>query len=385
MGDAFFALPHEIQVVVLSHLDARDILSLRLTNRTINQILLSSAVGITRPILDSSIHGDTDTYLDILYPLPRPLNGLDHLLQMLHRQAVVDNMVVAVTDFVQYKIYQVKSAARQRQFAPIRKRLMKRFKTPAFIICHFLETLRAEILKSMSVEKVPRQDPLWFPQQDIREICAGCGHFQCRIIAQYPEEDLLPTYQFFKIMVSAFRQKLRPPTYAGSIERRLRGWNRDAATDQDVVKVLLFGGLREIQRIMKGPKFVSRLADLQHFTASVSSPEAASTTGKEDRTPAMKALDPPTTYALPVSLPALITIWLPAARSRILRTAIVNGTVQNEWSIPDAFTFIQDIVADREPSLGTSEPFDPNIDFEVRLADAEDDDDDAGPMPHIPG
>ena len=383
--------------MVLSHLDAHDILSLRLTNHAINEILLSSAASITRPILNSSIQGDTDTYLDILYPLPRPLNGLDHLLQMLHRQAVADKMVVAVTDFIQYKIYQVKSAARQRQFAPIRKRMMERLKTPAFIIGHFLETLRAEILKPMSAEEACRQHPVWFPQQDIREICAGCKHLQCRIIAQYPEADLLPTYQFFKIMVSAFRQKLRPPSYAGSIERRLRGWNRDAASDADVVKVLLFGGLGEIHRIMKGPKFMARLADLQRFTSSVSSsPEATSAaaftiSNKDDRTPAMKALDTPTPCILPTPLPALTTIWLPAARSRILRTAIVNGTVQNEWSIPDAFTFIQDIVADREPSLGSSEPFDPNIDFEARTAADADDDVDgddaaaAGPMPHIPG
>jgi hypothetical protein len=60
-------------------------------------------------------------------------------------------------------------------------------------------------------------------------------------------------------------------------------------------------------------------------------------------------------------------LWLPGARSRILKAAILAGTVETQWAIPDCFTFVQDIFADREARLGESEQFDPNFGFEARL------------------
>jgi hypothetical protein len=90
----------------------------------------------------------------------------------------------------------------------------------------------------------------------------------------------------------------------------------------------------------------------------------------------MKALDVPEgpilenvrfliqTQSLPQAPNAL---WLPGARSRILKAAILAGTVETQWAIPDCFTFVQDIFADREARLGESEQFDPNISFEARL------------------
>jgi hypothetical protein len=341
------------------------------------------------------------------------LSDLSYLLQMLHRQTVVTKMVIAVTDFVQFKIYQIKSASRQRQFAPVRKRMIERLTTPAWIIYHFLETLRKEISSSItspttSISSTVSRSPWASPQQQSSPttaeeigICQSCSHLQCSIMAQYPIDDLLPTYQFFKIMLSAFRQKLQPPTYAGSIERRLRGWNRGAASDEDMAKVLLLGGMREVHRIMKGPKYMSRLAEMQRFISRVdgtipiplpgvakSVADEAKASAARSRTATMRALDVPEGLILEnmkfllesKSLPqAPNALWLPGARSRILKAAIVAGTVETQWAIPDCFTFIQDIIADREARLGESEEFDPNISFEARLeavALAEGDDDD---------
>ena len=61
--------------------------------------------------------------------------------------------------------------------------------------------------------------------------------------------------------------------------------------------------------------------------------------------------------------------------------------METKLAIPDAFTFIQDIVADRETRLGESEQFDPNINFEQRAQEPDEDDEEEGdgPMPSIPG
>lgn len=416
LGDRFFSLPNEIQVHILCYLSAADTLSARLSSHALFDILSFNATAISRSILYSTMCGDAPLYLETLYPPPRPQPDLAYLLQMLHRQAVVNKMVIAVTDFIQFKIYQIKSASRQKQFAPIRKRMIERFTTPVWIIYHFLETYRKEILSSVnspttSISSAESWSPWSSPRisssptnpADIG-ICQSCSHLQCSIIAQYPIDHLLPTYQVFKIMLSAFRQKLHPPTYAGSIERRLRGWNRSAASDEDMTKVLILGGMREVYRIMKGPKFMSRLAEMQRFITRVDGsipvplPAAARSASDESkasvarpRAPMMKALDVPEGPVLEnirfliqsQSLPqAPNALWLPGARSRILKAAIVAGTVETQWAIPDCFTFIQDIIADREARLGESEQFDPNISFEARLEAQTitegDEDDDSG-------
>ena len=139
---------------------------------------------------------------------------------------------------------------------------------------------------------------------------------------------------------------------------------------------------------MKGPKFMARLAEMQRFIARVdgnvpiplptSAPavDELQASATRPHTAVIHALDMPEGLVLEnmrflmqsQSLPqAPIALWLPGARSRILKAAIVAGTVETQWAIPDCFTFIQDIIADREARLGESEQFDPNISFEMQV------------------
>ncbi len=73
---------------------------------------------------------------------------------------------------------------------------------------------------------------------------------------------LLPALQFYRILVSAYRQKLRPPTYAGTIERKIRGWDRTPASDAEVAQVLIYGGMKEVLRVMSRPTYATRLQAL---------------------------------------------------------------------------------------------------------------------------
>jgi len=88
-------------------------------------------------------------------------------------------------------------------------------------------------------------------------------------------------------------------------------------------------------------------------------------------------------------MPPPSALFQMGTRSRIVTAAIVTGEVETQWAIPDAFTFIQDIVADRETRLGESAQFDPNIDFERRAQEPDEDDGEeeegGGPMSSIPG
>ncbi len=393
-------MPNEIQAHILCQLEVRDILALRLTSHSLSDILQLNASSISRSVLYRTIKGDTKLYLEILYPQPRSLSSLSYFFQMLHRQAVVDKMVIAVTDFVQYKIYQIKSTSRQRQFAPVRRRMLWRLKTPAFIIYHFLETLRRAVLEPYTVPSScsSTREPLhwWLPERS-SEICWNCTHLQCRLISTYyPVSDLLSTLQFFRIMLSAFRQKLQPPTYAGSIERRLRGWNREAASDADLTKSILLGGMKEMLNIMGAGKFIPRLLELKKFVARIDETGGLQASDERLRTLSTKEIECPEVAGILLARTLLISntpvpppsvLFQMAARSRLVTAAVATGEVETKWAIPDAFTFIQDIVTDRETRLGESAQFDPNIDFERRAQEPDEDDEEEGdgPMPSIPG
>lgn len=88
------------------------------------------------------------------------------------------------------------------------------------------------------------------------------GDIQEDVLKCYSEDVLLPAFQLYRVLVSAFRQKLRPPTYAGAIERKLWGWDRKPATDADVAHVLVYSGMEEVVKIMSKATYSARLQAL---------------------------------------------------------------------------------------------------------------------------
>jgi F-box domain len=251
----FFAMPTEIQVQILCYLEATDILSLRITSKPLSELLQINASTISRVVLRNSSFGDVPTFHEKLYAPPPPVENLDYFLQMMHREKIVLRMVSTIADYVQIKIYRVKTAARRKHFAPGRARMERRLKAPAFVIYHFLERFRAAQLRRPGGVSSDGQ-------HSSAELRPFDDKIQAALIKCYSEDVLLPAFQFYRIMVSAYRQKLRPPAYAGTIERKLRGWDRTPPSDLDVAQVLMYGGMEEVLEIMLHSTYGARLQAL---------------------------------------------------------------------------------------------------------------------------
>ena len=97
-------MPNEIRVCILCLLEVKDVLSLRLASQSFFNLLNLNAFTISRSILPSSSLGGDPLYLQTLYPQPSPNQNLDYFVQILHRHAVVEKVVVTIADFIQVEI-----------------------------------------------------------------------------------------------------------------------------------------------------------------------------------------------------------------------------------------------------------------------------------------
>jgi hypothetical protein len=261
-------MPNEIQVQIICYLEISDFLSLRLASKSLAEILQLNASILSRVMLRKSPLGDDPIYLEQLCRPVQPLQNLNYVLHMLHRDTIVSKMARAIADYVQVKFYRIKSAAGRKNFAPSRALLEERMRLPVFIIYRFLEDLRPCLQRSLKANGTSSIE------DRLAERFSSDDEMQVDIIGRIPQEMLLPAFQFYGLMASALNHKLHPPTYAGTFERKLRGWDRPPPSDTQIASVLLYGGMDEVLAVMVQPTYDARLDALNAALERVENPTA---------------------------------------------------------------------------------------------------------------
>ena len=256
LGDGFFSMPNEIQVEILCCLQASDILSLRLTSRSMLELLGINASVLTRVILGKSALGNDPFYLKELYPLEKKQEDLSFLLHMMHREKIVSKMIYTIGEYIERKVEGIKTQYGHDEFAPSRDRLQRRLQKPVAIIYHYLEQYRIGLAKRMQDIKTDKTLALSAKKNGIDV------YIQEDIVRAVPHHLFIQVFNAYRILIAGLRQKVRPPTYAGTIERKLRGWDGTPATDADVSLIVLCGGMEDILKIMRGRKYSSRMETL---------------------------------------------------------------------------------------------------------------------------
>ncbi|KAI9867768.1 MAG: hypothetical protein M1830_005746 [Pleopsidium flavum] len=146
---------------------------------------------------------------------------------------------------------------------------------------HFLESYRNILLGPLMNEArvSPNSTPLYGQSKVSLGGAQTTGDLlsaEKSIINSYDPEQLLQVHQMYKLLVPIFVRKLRPPSYAGRFERSLRGWSQTPASQDDIVKVLLLGGIKEVMRIIEVKTYAARRKALDGFIEGLKLP-------KEDR------------------------------------------------------------------------------------------------------
>ena len=319
-------MPNEIQVQIIEELDAHDLLTLRATSHRFDDFLAANAKPISRSALVNSF--GENLYIAGLFPFSGGTSR-EFLLRMIHRYHVVQNVVFVIVGYIQRKIYRITSPTRLEQFAPRRRHMERKFQRPTLLLNHFLEELQCML-----------------GQADVSDHGSSpyevYQSFQKTLIDKYGIEDVLTIHHTYTLLMCVFRQKLRPPTYAGTIERRLRGWYRQPASENDLARVLLLGGLTEVSKILRLSKYVLRVDALETYLNEIrntASRTPSSWTGR-----LVGIVD----HILDRSH-MMTDLFLWPASERL----VSEGVAASHDAIPRAFTYVELLVAgtDEQPSI----------------------------------
>jgi hypothetical protein len=91
-----------------------------------------------------------------------------------------------------------------------------------------------------------------------------------KIIERYDPRLRLPYFYMYSFILQVLTRKLRPPTYAGSMERFVRGWNTAPATSEEIAFALVLGGVDQVAKLLTCKKYYERRRALDEFIKSLS-------------------------------------------------------------------------------------------------------------------
>jgi len=244
--DLFLTLPNELQAQIIAPLPIHTILELRLVSKSFHTLVTLNESPIARYHIAHSL----PNYALRLYPLPDPsFINLHYLCSIWHRLNVAEKLALGISAQATKEIFSRTTEAQQREFEPQHRRMRSRLTPLIFALFHFFETFRDLHVRHLETGGTPlRLQPYTL------------NPLECQVMALYDDQTLLKLHQVFPLIISSFSRRLRPPSYAGSIERSFKGYLKGRPADEVYATIISVGGLRQAQRFWEMKGYNSRRA-----------------------------------------------------------------------------------------------------------------------------
>ncbi|KAA6408875.1 MAG: hypothetical protein FRX48_07219 [Lasallia pustulata] len=384
--DLFLGLPGELQCGILCEMTSHDVFALRATCRAFHEVIVIQASPIVRHLVKKSILAEhLGDYIG-LYPLPEPTSevNLDYLYQLSHRLHVVDKLSMHMANFIIKKVFHFynNTAAFNSVKQTYIDNMVYNMRPVLFVLFHFFESYRAALVRSAS-ERILRGAVA----PPGLEPC--CARKESDIIRKYADPaKLWRAHNIYRFLSMVLSRKLRPPSYVGNLESRLRGWGKKPATKESIVQLIILGGLKEVNNVLDSRSYGARLNTLQKYLSRTLLPaqqmpakgqhspqlgqQGESRLGRETlpanvsvspRDPrysspclalhkissVMPQLDTQTAFEVSRFLPEHDSMWRTAAESQMRAL----GIIQRREDLPHLFYFIGPFILADVP--GTSE------------------------------
>ncbi|KZL65088.1 F-box protein [Colletotrichum tofieldiae] len=244
-GQLFLALPTELQIQVISSLPLTDVLNLRRVSKSWHTIVTLNEAPIVRHHLEHHI----PAYALRLYPSNDPTSAnFHHLCGLWHRLHVAAKLSFLMCEWITKEIFLRTTEVQRLEFAPQRERMRRRLIPLLFTVFHFFETYR----------KLHLQHILDHNGHGLLHEPYTLNPIEVQIMNMYDDQTLLRVHQVFPLVISSFCRRLRPPSYAGRVERSLRGYLKEKPPDEVHVAILCVGGLRQVERLWEIKGYNSR-------------------------------------------------------------------------------------------------------------------------------
>jgi hypothetical protein len=142
-----------------------------------------------------------------------------------------------ITQQATKEIFSRTTEAARLEFEPQSRRMCQRLTPLVFALFHFFETCRDIHVKHLTHGGTP-----------LRMQAFTLNPIESQVMAMYDDQTLLKVHQVFPLIISSISRRLRPPSYAGRIERSIKGYLKDRPADEVYSSIVLIGGLRQAQR-----------------------------------------------------------------------------------------------------------------------------------------
>jgi hypothetical protein len=228
----FFGLPPEIQIEIISRLSIPKLLSLRLASKGLYNLVASNESQIARYHIANTL----PRYAVDLYPPPEAEKArFYYLFAIWHRLHVASKYSELVTEQATKEIFLRTTEQQRQEFKPQENRMRRNLMLRIFTINHFFERYRELHVGAIVSSGVP------LSRQAITR-----NPFESVIFESYSDDTLLKAHEAWPLVISSFSRRLRPPSYAGRIEKSIKGhyWKEKPA-DEVYAAILYVGGLRQ--------------------------------------------------------------------------------------------------------------------------------------------
>lgn len=122
-----------------------------------------------------------------------------------------------------------------------------------FIVGHYLSTLEKDLLNSGTNGSTPHWD---------------CGKSSDRFDV-YTQDQLFSAHYAWLFLQWIFNQVLNQPSYAGAVERAMRGWNTTPLDSNALAKTLIHGNLAAVKQFLQLKDYTERKKWALSFLANL--------------------------------------------------------------------------------------------------------------------
>lgn len=234
LSDLFLSLPNELQAQIIAPLQIHDVLNLRLVSKSFHTLVTLNEAPIARYHIAHSL----PDYTLKLYPAPNSKDlNLHYLCGIWHRLHVATKLSTMISSQATKEIFLQTTEAQRIEFEPQYQRMRQRLMPLVFALFHFFETYRDLHVRHINSGGIP-----------LRHLPYTLNPIEVQVMSMYDDQTLLKMHQVFPLVISSFSRRLRPPSYAGRLERSFKGYLKDRPPDEVYATVLSVGGLRQAQR-----------------------------------------------------------------------------------------------------------------------------------------
>lgn len=246
LSDLFLTLPHELQEQIIAPLPIHDVLNLRLVSKVFHTLVTHNESTIARYHIAHSL----PQYSLRLYPVPNPeFVNLHYLCSIWHRLHVASKLSTMIAKQAVKEIFLRTTEAQLQEFEPQHRRMRQRLMPLVFTLFHFFETYRDLHVRHLVEHGTPLNSQAFI-----------LNPIESQVMAMYDDQTLLQAHQAWTLVISSFSRRLRPPSYAGRLERSIKGYLKDRPPDEVYTTILTIGGLRQAQRFWETKGYNARRA-----------------------------------------------------------------------------------------------------------------------------